>query len=270
MITTAGKTTIKRFLAGQVSRFGGSLALGVGTTAAVLGDIALNYEVVRLPVASMNVDLDTDKIIFRADLPPGTLNTIYEIGLYSEDQILSSNVPLDLAGLATWTNATLVTTNARVSPLTAKVDFVANGTTNAELIGFSQDWSGFVGTDQVAVAFQATSNLSTLRVRVGTDSANYYEFLFSSPIVGYNIKRVPLSSATVTGSPDLSNLVYLAVRPSATAGGSGSVFVDSIQLEANPLSSTNLLVARTVLGTPYVTDPNISNDVEYSLGVSFV
>lgn len=269
MITNGGKTTIKRFFARQVGQIAGSLALGVGTTAATANDTKLAFEVVRVPLTSIAADIDNNRLVFKASIVPGQVNTIYEVGLYSE-QIATANVrTLNLLGsTGLWTNGTLDATNARANLRALKIDYVANGTTNAELTGIRENLSMFDDVDSFVVAFHAGSNLSSVRVRLGSDSANYFEFVVASPTAGYNIARMNRSTATKTGTPDWSNISYVAVRPSATAGGAGSIWFDGISFEDNALENNNLLVARSVLATPKAADQNINTDIEYSLGIN--
>lgn len=270
MITNGGKTIIKRFFARQVGQIAGSLALGVGTTAVAAGDTRLQFEVVRVPVTSINADIDNNRLVFKASLLPGLINTIYEIGVYSSAVSSVAVRSLNLLGdtPVAWTNGTLDATNARANKQALKIDYVASGTTNAELTGLSEDLSAFKDSDSFVLAFHAGANLSSARVRIGQDSANYFEYVVAAPTAGYNIHRVNKSTATKTGSPTWANINYVAVRPSATAGGAGSIWFDGIRFEENPLESSNLLVARSVLGTPKVADTTINTDIEYSLGIN--
>lgn len=272
MITNLGKTIIKRFYSRQVAEIANYMAIGVGSTAATINDTQLNYEVVRYPLISINPDMAGDRIVFRSSIPAAIMTQAYEVGLYSvsggaPDKSRTINI---FRTELPWTNSSYVVTNARVSPKTLKIDYVANGTTNSEVYGVSEDFSTFSDVDTLAFAFYVGSNLSSLRVRMGSDSTNYFEFAITSPVAGYNINRFVKSAATVTGSPSWANIKYIAIRPSASAAGTGSVFFDSIRMEDNTVSNQNVLVARSVLSTPYTVDPNVPNDVEYSLAISFV
>lgn len=270
MITNGGKTTIKRFFARQVGQIAGSLALGVGTTAANVNDTRLQFEVVRVPITSISADIDNNRLVFKASLLPGLINTIYEIGAYSSavSTVAGRNLNLLRDTPVAWTNGTLDVTNARAYGQALKIDYVANGTTNAELTGLGEDLSAFKDVDSFVVAFHAGANLSSVRVRIGQDSANYFEFVVASTTAGYNIFRANKSTATKTGSPTWENINYVAVRPSATAGGAGSIWFDGIRFEENPLENSNLLVARSILATPKVVDTTINTDIEYSLGIN--
>lgn len=269
MLTTAGKDVIKRYFGGQVSRIGGSIALGVGTTAATVADKMLAYEAVRLQVSSVNADLANNKIVFKGSVPPGTIGTIYEIGLYDSVNTASRTKLLSLVTPARgiWTNSTIVATNARASLKTVQIDVTASATKGADITGMAQDLSGFVGTDNLAVAFYATSNIASVRFRLGTDAANYYEFVYNAPVVGYNIMRATISSATVTGSPRWSAINFISVRPTASAAGSGSIYFDSMSVEDATTPIDNILVMRNVLATPKVLDTSLTTNVEMSLGI---
>lgn len=270
MITSNGKSVISRYLGGQTPQIAGALALGVGSTAVTVNDVRLQYEVIRLPINSIAADLTNNRLVFKANLQPGLINTIYEVGLYSSSDLTSGylRLPLLKSTPAIWTNGTLTSTNARANVQALKIDFVANGTTNAELSGFSTDASNFTDLDYFVIGFHATSNLSSVAVRLGADFSNYYQFTLTSPIVGYNIYRVARSTAVKTGAPSWNALSYVAIRPSATAAGSGSIYFDGLRFEVNSLSDAQLIVARNVLTTPQVVDANVATDVEYSLGIN--
>lgn len=270
MITNAGKDIVKKYFGGQVSRIGGAIALGVGTTAAALTDTELAYEVVRVPVSSINADLAGNRIVFKALVPAGSIGTTYEMGLYSDTNTSNKTKVLSLVSQARgiWANGTLTATNARADVKTVQIDVAANGTKNADISGLSQNLSNFVGSDAVVLAFQATANISSVRVRLGSDASNYYELLYNAPPVGYNIMRANLSTATVTGSPSWAAINYLAIRPSASASGAGSIFFDSLTIEDNTTPIDNFLVVRNVLATPRVMDTSLATNVELSLGIT--
>lgn len=269
MITSNGKLQIKRFHARQAPEIGAALAFGVSPTAATVNDVRLGFEVVRVPVISVNVDPSADRIVFRAQIQPGQIKTVYEIGLWSSalDSTINTNLNL-MNAMMPWTNGTLTSSNARIGTNAVQINYVANGTTSAEVSGFSTDLSRFTDADSMVVAYYATTNLSSVRVRLGADSTNYYEWVLPAPVANsYNIARVSRSAASKTGTPDWWRINYASVRPSATAAGAGSIFFDGIRFESNNLETNNLLVARSVI-TPATIDPNITSDVEYSLKVS--
>lgn len=272
MITGSGRQQLNRYLARQAGQFAGSLALGVGTANPTVNDIRLQYEVVRVPIMSINVDPNEDRIVFLAQVQPGQIKAAYEIGLWSSELDPLPAKTLGLLGAsvpAVWTNGTLTNDNARANSNVLQVDYVANGTTSAELIGMEDDLSMFRDVDSVVIGYYVTANLSSLRVRMGSDASNYFELVLPDPVASsYNVARMPRSTATKTGSPDWASINYIAIRPSATASGGGSIYFDGIMFEPNSLSNTNLLVARSVLDNPHILDTSIASDIEYSLMVT--
>jgi hypothetical protein len=265
MITDAGKDALLKYLAGQIPQIGGALVFGVGTTLPTGADTKLEYEVYRSPVTSINADLTNSRLVFKCSLLPAVMGTIYEIGLYTSNR-KAPYTAIPISGI--WTNGSLVSTNARINGQTVKVDFTASTLTNAEQSGFMQDFSTYTDADSVVVAFQASTNVASVSIRIGTDSSNYYQYTFATPSAGYHIYRVSRASASVVGSPSWGTVSYIAVRPTGTSGGGGSVWFDSVRLESNQLDNTNIFVAREVLVTPTPVDQFLVTDTEYSLSVT--
>lgn len=266
MITNQGADAIVEFFGQQRANIVTHLALGVGNALPTVSDTELSFEVVRLPLISISADLVNRKIIYIAECPPGNIKTVYEVGAWTDDANDSGRMLSTTdATTASWSNATISTNNVRVGTQTVKVDYTGSGTTTAELLTLTDDFSAFDNDTTVAVAFYATANLSTLRVRLGTDALNYYQFVVDTPVNGsYNIKKFLKTDAEVVGAPDWSTINYMAIRPSATAGGPGSVYFDAIKFE----SSDGILVSRSVLTTPLDIDPNITSRIEYALPVT--
>jgi len=102
MITNNGKDVIRRFFAGQVPQIAGTMVFGTGTTAETVDDVALETEVVRASITSINADLANSRIVFKATLQPGQIPTISEVGLYSSVYFTGSAMitdPLDRSNL---------------------------------------------------------------------------------------------------------------------------------------------------------------------------
>jgi hypothetical protein len=267
MITTQGRKVVTRLFGGQVATLATSLSVGTGTTAEALTDVALRAEVLNVPITSISVDEANNRVIYKATLPPAAVYSIYEVGLFYE-VVDRQNRTMVLNGLdTTWTNASLVAGPGRANNPVARIAFSANGTTNAELAGVTDNLSDFQATDFVLLSFTGHANLSSLRVRLGTDASNYFEFAVTSPVAGYNNVRVARSTATTVGIPTWDSITYLAIRPSGSAAGAGSVDFDRIGFEQNP-SPNSILVARKVLATPYLPDQFIESEIEYSHGVT--
>lgn len=268
MITDNGKNAIKRFFGGQINQIGGTLGFGVGTTPATPADGSLDYEVLRTSVVAVNGDVNNDRTVFKGRIEPGQIRYIYEVGLYESTQVatLSRAFNLFAPGGGVWTNGELDPTYARANVNALRVDFLANGTTNAEITGMNENLTEYTDSDQIVAGVYASPNLSSLRIRMGTDDANYFEFVITDLDVGYNVVRVARGTAAITGSPTWESIQYVAVRPSATADGNGYIHLDGLRIEQ---LASGQLVARSVLEDPIEVDAEIASDVEYALRVAF-
>lgn len=266
MITTEGAKAVVEFFAQQRANIVTHLAVGVGTALPTVSDTELSLEVVRLPLVSVSADLVNSKVIYIAELPPGNVKTIYEVGAWTDDANDSGRMLSTTdSTTANWSNATISPDNARVGTQTVKVDYTGSGTTTAELLTLTEDFSAYDNDTTVTIAFYATANLSSLRVRLGTDDLNYFQFVVSSPVNGaYNIHKFLKTDVEVVGTPDWSTINYMAVRPSATSSGPGSVYFDAIKFE----DSEGVLVSRSVLSAPLDVDPNLTSRIEYALPVT--
>lgn len=267
MITNSGRTVIRDFFGGRVSSIATSVSLGLSNAAESATSTAMGAEALILPVSSIISDTVNGKAVYKADLLPSSIYTVYEMGLFRED-VIRQNRTISIVGDTVWTSATIVAGPGRFSNNIVRVSFSANGTTNAETLGLGENLSEFLTTDYLTMSFTGHANLSSFRVRLGHDANNYYTFTVLTPAAGYNNVRVPLSDGVATGTPSWSNITYMALRPSGSAAGSGSVDVDRIGVEQSPANVNSILVARRVLPTPITTDQFISSEIEYSLGVT--
>lgn len=269
MITNGGKDVIKKYFGGQAPRIGESIALGVGAVAANVNDTKLTYEAGRAQITSTASDLANNRIVFKATIVPGTIREIYEVGLYQN--VLSANRSKIISlftGRSPWTAGTLVATNARVNSQTLQVTAAANATTTASVSGLAQDLSAFVGSDGIALALNASANVSQVKLRLGASATSYFEFTFATPAAGFNALRANLAAATQTGAPSWASINYAELRVTASAGGTANVFLESLSIEDNTTPVDNILVVRNVLTTPVVVDPVIPTDIELSLGIT--
>jgi len=270
MITANGKKIIKRFYSGDEGRIASSLSVGAGSQPETINDSRMQYEVERINITSVGVEPDNDRIVFRAVLPPAGIKTIYEVGLWAYPVGQISGKTLGLLGTTSvWTNATISNANGRANQNTMQISYSANGTTNAEVVGVNENLSMYTGSDSIVIGYHVTVNISSVRVRIGLDTSNYYEFVLpASTANSYNVARLSLSSGTMVGSPRWDEIRYVAVRPSATAAGGGNLFFDGIRVEQNSINEGNILVARSVLAIPYLVNQTIDNDIEYALAVN--
>lgn len=282
MITTAGKTHIKRFLAGYVSAIGQSIAFGIGGASEALSDYALQLEVASAPINMTYYDFANNRLVFKASVPEDYVGKIYEIGVYST---ATNPITADYASrlISTFDSATenwidintsafapFASTNTRVGDDSLRLTPAANATSTYALQNVSLDLSGYSAADILVFAYNVgNANTSTLRIRFMTDNANYFDFDLGSQTAGYKFTQRTVGSATVTGAPTWSNITQIQVTAISGSGGASAIDFDAIRiLDIDSPQTDYVLVARKVLATPVTSVAGMPQDIEFTLDVS--
>ena len=282
MITTAGKTHIKRFLAGYASAIGQSIAFGIGGASEALSDYALQLEVASSPINMTYYDFANNRLVFKASVPEDYVGKIYEIGVYST---ATNPVTADYASrlISTFDSATenwidtttsayapFSTANTRVGDDSLNLTPGASATSTYALQNISLDLSGYSAADIFVFAYNVgNANTSTLRIRFMTDSSNYFDFNLGSQTAGYKFTQRTVGSATVTGAPTWSNITQIQVTAISGAGGASAIDFDAIRiLDIDSPQTDYVLVARKVLATPVTSVAGMPQDIEFTLDVS--
>lgn len=108
-ITNDGRNVIAESFCGQSGAIATWIALGTGTTAAAVTDIALAAEAIRIPVTTALADTANNRIVFKAVLPPGSVPTITEIGIIKDGVSTSRLVARTVLATPNVTDADLPT-----------------------------------------------------------------------------------------------------------------------------------------------------------------
>jgi hypothetical protein len=275
MITDEGKIHIKRYLAGYVANLALSVAWGAGDTAVTATDTSLALETGRGDVVLVDYDFETDRIIYKVQVPDAFVGNVYEIGLYSSTTDTSSG-SYGSRALTTfdsitegWNAGTYTSVNTRVGIDSLNLAPAANGTLTSSISQLNLDLSGYSGSDQFVVGFyNNNTNASTVAVRFKTDEANYYTFSISNPAVGYFTTAFNKSAAVATGTPDWASITSIEVSLSAKAAGPASVDFDAVRIEdRDTLNQDYVLIAREVIAPQAKLDGQ-SMDIEFALEVT--
>lgn len=275
LITTAGKAAILRTLA-QGGGLASTMAFGVGTTAAALGDTALTFEVARAILSSNTIDVVNSRVIYKTTIPKNVSMNIRETGLWTLDSDpqagnYGSRLLQTFEGdVDYWTAGTYETANTRVGERSLRVTATVSSTATSVNDGFVNDLSGFSGSEPIKLAcYVANSNTSAIQLLFYNANGSFFRIDYNTPSSGYQILSANKSSAAVSGSPTWSDIVKLEVRVIATGGGSAIVDFDGIRVEdTDTLNPNYSLVSRAVLGSPVAKTNVAAMDVEYSLDVS--
>ena len=169
-----------------------------------------------------------------------------------------------------WDVATFDTANTRIGTDSLKHTPAASATSASVLSGINPDLVDYSSLDTFVLAYYvANSNTSSIKVRLRTDSSNYYEYTISTPTTGYKFSSFTKGSATVVGSPSWADINEIEVRTTATGGGSASVQFDGLRIEdVDSVAPEYGLVARFIALTPVTKEAGIVQDIEYALPVT--
>lgn len=284
MITTDGKTHIKRYLAGFVPSIAQSIAFGIGDKAEAVGDSGLQLEIDRADITLVSYDFVGNKLIFKAPVPDEFAGKIYEVGLFSmpSDTVAgefgSRIVTTFDSPTEPWVNSTGLTpatfgaSSTRVGTDSLLLSQAASGSTSWYLNEVQMDLSGYSGADKFKFAFNSTNAFtSSMTVRFATDASNYYTFTMGTPVntAGYKFVEILKSAAAATGAPNWANITQIVVTTNSTAGGAGSIEFDAIRIEdSDTINSDYVMVSRELLAVPFVKQAGQTQEVEFALDVN--
>lgn len=276
MITTNGKTFIKRYLAGQAGSLVGAISVGIGPTAATVGDQRMQFEFARVPVDVIDYDMVNNQLVFKGTLDEEVEGKIYEIGIWS-DEFNTAPGSQDV-GLITsfdsaseeWDVETFDSSVTRIGTDSLKHTPAASATSASVLTGITLDLVDYSSLDTFVLAYNVDNAFTAnLKVRLRTDSANYYEFTVTSPTAGYKFSTFTRGSATVVGTPSWADINEVEIRTTATAGGSASVEFDGLRIEdVDSVAPEYGLIARFIPSVVETKLEGIVQDIEYALPVT--
>ena len=270
LITTAGRKAIIDYMAGYTARLAGGLVVGIGTLAATLSDKTLQFEVGRCPVDLSAADYANNAVVFKGQLPAELECTIYEVGaktLPTSSAMYDSQLLLDFNSSDTFSAGTLSPTNSRLGQA-LNITAAASTTTTSVISNIFYDLSGYGPSDQFTLIYRANNAfVSNLTMRFKTDSSNYYAVSFGAPTSGtYAIISFNKSVPVANGSPDWGNITSVEFSVTATSGGTASIDIDGLRVEDRDSNrEEDVLVSRSVLGTPVTKTIGIPLDIEYAI-----
>lgn len=276
MITTKGKTFIKRYLAGQAGTMVGAISVGIGSSAATVSDERMQFEFARVKTTVIDYDFVNDRIVFKSTLDENVAGVIYEVGIWTaevnaaagnqDSKILTS---FD-SETEVWDVETMASQFNRIGPDSLRHSPAASAVSTSVLTGISLDLVDYSSVDSFILAYNnANANCASIKVRLRTDSANYYEYTVNTPATGYQFTSWNKGAATVVGAPSWADINEIAVVTTATSGGSAQVDYDGLRVEdTDTVAPEYGLVARFIPSVPVTKNEGIVQDIEYALPVS--
>lgn len=277
LLTTEGKRAILRFLAGRGGSIGSSIALGTGVTPATVNDSRLTFEADRVTIDVISVLYNDSLIVFKGTIPQEIEYSIYEAGVFNmpSNPVVSDN-PRIIATFddtdESWSNGTIVVSNARAGTTTLRLQPNASGTLEA-VAPIVADFSGFTVDDNFTVAItKGNTNASSIILKFKDLAGNQFALTksISALALGYNVVTFRKGDFVATGAIDWSNISYMTVSATATSGGQADVYFDAVRVEDDDaITGDYALLSRSVLQTPLIKSAEAPMDVEYALELNF-
>jgi hypothetical protein len=281
LVTTLGNQHILRHFSGIEKGIAQSIAVGVGDTAAAVGDTELEFEIEQADVLLVSPDFTEETVIFKGRLSRGLEAIISEAGLWSVPEIGRSDLGRMLFRFEDtdgWDAGTYDNTNTKIGNNSLVLNPALSTTETAVIandpdlggVGLTLDFSTMGAAQPFKLAADvADANCESIEIMFRTDASNYYTLTIATPAVGYDIFDLVKGSAVATGTPDWANITQAAIAVTAEAGGASQVDFDGLRVERFDGSDVDaVLVTHAILSTPYVKTGDRATDVEYSLSVA--
>jgi hypothetical protein len=284
LITTAGKKSILRYLAGQIPDYAGAIAIGAATNAANVADTYMGFEIARAPIQVKSVkDYTNNDIVFRASLPSGLACSVRELGLLTSinnaaDRGTSNAIisRLDSAGEGWAVTAgpalSSDTTNSRLGADALRINTIPLSTTSTISLDTSLSFSRYVGTDRFHLMMGTfDTNCQDVTVSFFDPAGNSTSYMYTPAthtagggVFQSQILSVPFSSFTNWANQWI-NISRITISTRAKAAGATSVLFDGLNVtDSNTLDENAILVSRAI-PTAVTKAANVEMDVEYTL-----
>ena len=268
LITTVGKSVIRKYLAGTYPDWAYAIGIGVGTgsttTAASVSDVKLQYEIERQPVIyrSTYTSGSDELILLKAQFSNSLVASIKEVGVFP-------SVTTSLEGLY---NDRVITdfseTDWSVTPTTGGIIGTSNiqltsTVTSATLSNLSFPLDGYSPADKLSLLVtNGDVAAKTITIAMtGTNGTKSYTFS-----VGNTATTQIIDVLFDTGAKSLGTLTSMTVSCTQTTGQTLSL--DALKIvnydEYGPAAD---MVSRSVLGTTLVKTAGQELEIEYSLKV---
>ena len=274
LITAAGKRAILSFLAGWQGNFASAIAVGSGQTAANTTDTGLELEWSRTPIIVISPDFINTTLVYKARLETMESGKIYEAGVVSDVAADANYRSRMITGfdstIENWNAGAFTTSNARIGTEALRVTAATGVSTLARNLDTPIDLSGYSNIDKFAFAYNnGNISASNVLVRFYTDDSNYFTRTIAAPgAAGYKIEKFSKSDFVATGSPNWGNITSTAVGVTGS-GGTATIDFDMIRIDdKDTYVDNNVLVTRTVLGSPITKSPGLPLDIEYTLDIT--
>jgi len=304
-ITKSGRQIILKSLMGQIPTIGGSIQMGIGSTANTASDpddglitnTRLEFSTSQVPVTLSFLDNagDFDAIVFKGAIPASGSGSeaqkIYELGIFppglSQVSSFSQTSLFNGSRSDTWTNggplpdrigSVSPETSSYITPALTSYPFRVGDTalfikadqTVTTTSGGYSNMTTYGSEDFISVAIsKASSSTPTITIKFHVSSGVFYTFTYTGTAgKTYEILNRSISEGVVTSQSGTSP-TWNTIRY-ATISSNADVVIDAVRINDNiEIDPTYGMVSRTVLNTPIIKNTAQSLEIEYYLSLTF-
>lgn len=283
LITTAGKTLMRRVLSKQADSLVEAIGIGVGTTAANVADTDLKLEYMRGAVDLSRVNGSV--IVYKATFPHMSAAYVHEVGSFSylkhqESGNFVGNTVTLFESTESWSAVTIggsdsyafSSTNARLGAEGMLITAGAASTVTMRKSDFAVDWSGYSETDTIKFGVNVTDSTKVTSVTVSLYSNDSFTASqFTSFNNGYNVLEVTKGNFGLAGGASTDTFSWgniTAMTVTVVTSAATTILLDGIKMaDISTTDPDEVMVSRSILGSPFQKLYGTELQIEYQLTV---
>ena len=271
IITTAGRLSLLRYLAGLTDFYAESIAIGVGSGAPTVDDKGLAIEVFRGNVDVTSIDFNDSEILFKATFPQGERYVIYELGLFPDSVGDRSFILFGFTGDDDWTGdyiLELLENRFGDSGILVNADDTGTIITNTEQLGLASTSLD----DKFRLGFILHDDNCEEIVITFTDvNGNEIEATYDPPAFTEDESQyciIDVDKRDFTGlTNDWSNIIKTEIEVVAKTAAETEIILDILKVIDSNIITGSEVIAKTLAPTPIEKKEEDSLDIEYTLRV---
>lgn len=279
MITNLGRQYIRSYLAGLAPAIAQSISVGIRNSPLLTTNTEMGFEVARVPITSVSLDPETNKIVFKGTIEDSSSVNVYEIGLWSSTTEDDSSLVLTFSESdESWEGDVVDYVEdhvaSRIGSTLMEMTVVDAAPKVAIYPVSASDLAGMLGPeDQWSIAFNkvGTAPLNIKVVIRSTDGSLELPFFPSNiTTAGYTFGSVTVKDGVSTGSFDPTDIEQfdIVVTPAAGNSATSTVQLDGVVATNAPSERENsVMIARSLVSPAFSTASSDATDVEYELSV---
>lgn len=279
LITSSGKVSILRYLAGISSTYAGSLAAGVDSTGPTTSDKELGFEVFQEKIDISSVDYVNSQVLFKSTFGVGDKMTIYEIGMFPDVQSTSRSYALTyFDSNEDWSGSyySIYTgDDVRISDTGLKLELPESSGTVATISNDSQfNFSDMSLSDEFALAvIFYDDNCDYIKLILTDVNGNQMVGQFDIPEIGSEdgeYKIISLDRGSFTNlDKNWAKVIRVTLEVKDKSNAGTSVVFDGLRTVDNNIQEGSEVVSKTLLAAPVVKSADQTLDIQYSLSFPF-